>query len=128
MLTPNGQGADTLVVYAYSAEEEAFSQGIFPAFEQVWEAKTKDDLTIEGLFGPSGTLAGQINLGAPAEIAVFSNLNQINWLQMGKLISPNNRPVVIGTSPIVIVIRPGNPHHLENIADLSASGLKSAAC
>ena len=27
--------------------------------------------TIEGVFGASGTLAGQINLGAPADIAVL---------------------------------------------------------
>ena len=120
MLTSNDQGADHLVVYAYSVEEEVFTQGIFPAFEQAWEAETKEDLSIEGVFGPSGTLAGQINLGSPAEIAIFSNLNQVKWLQLGDLISTDTRPVIIGISPIVIVTRPGNPHHLESIGDLSA--------
>ena len=45
-----------LVVYAFSTQEEVLTQGIFPAFEQAWEAKTGQDLTIEGVFGPSGTL------------------------------------------------------------------------
>lgn len=122
-LIPDDQGPDHLVVYAFSAEEEVFTQGIFPAFEQTWESETKVDLTIEGVFGPSGTLAGQINLGAPAEIAIFSNLNQVTWLQLGEMVGLDTQPVVIGISPIVIVTRPGNPHHLENIADLSAPGL-----
>jgi len=123
-LTSNSSGDSHLVIYAYSAEEEAFTQGIFPAFEHAWEARTKDELNIEGVFGPSGALAGQINLGAPAKIAIFSNLNQVNWLQIGDLISSHSQPVVIGTSPIVIVTRPGNPYHLETIADLSTPGLE----
>ena len=120
---PKDQGPDHLVVYAFSAEEEVFTQGIFPAFERMWEAETQVDLTIEGVFGPSGTLAGQINLGAPAEIAIFSNLDQVNWLQLGDLVEADAQPVVIGTSPIVIVTRAGNPQNLHIIADLAAPGL-----
>jgi ABC-type sulfate transport system substrate-binding protein len=62
-----------LVVYAFSTQEEVLTQIIFPAFEQIWESKTGCDLTIEGVFGPSGTLTGQINLGAPADVALLSN-------------------------------------------------------
>jgi len=123
VLMPNEQEPIHLVVYAFSAEEEALTQGIFPAFELAWEAETKRDLSIEGVFGPSGSLAGQINLGAPADIAIFSNLNQVNWLQLGDLVRPDAQTVVIGASPIVIVTRPGNPHNLENLADLSTPGL-----
>jgi sulfate/thiosulfate transport system substrate-binding protein len=122
-LWPADRQPARLVVYAFSAEEEVFTQGIFPAFEQTWEAETGADLTIEGVFGPSGTLAGQIHLGAPADVAVLSNLNQVNWLQLGKMIDSDTQAVVIGASPIVIVTRPGNPYNLETLADLSAPGI-----
>jgi len=123
VLLSNGREPIHLTVFAFSAEEEVLTEGIFPAFEQAWKAETKVDLTIEGVFGPSGTLAGQINLGAPVDIAIFSNLNQVNWLQLGDLVSSDARMVVIGTSPIVIVTRPGNPYNLEKLADLSIPGL-----
>ena len=35
----------TVVVYAFSTQEEVLTQGIFPAFEQAWEAETGQDLT-----------------------------------------------------------------------------------
>ena len=57
-----------LVVYAFSTQEEVLTESIFPAFEQAWEAETGRELTIERVFGPSGTLAGQINGGAPADV------------------------------------------------------------
>ena len=60
-----------LVVYAFSTQEEVLSQGILPAFEKQWEAETGRKLEIEAVFGPSGTLAGQINLGAPADICLL---------------------------------------------------------
>ena len=53
----------TLLVYGFSSQEEVFTQGIFPAFEREWQARTGGELTIEGVFGPSGTLARQIVLG-----------------------------------------------------------------
>jgi len=73
-----------LVVYAFSTQQGVLTQSIFPAFEQAWEAKTGRDLTIEGVFGPSGTLAGQINLGAPADVVLLSNEQHVNWLKVGR--------------------------------------------
>ena len=50
----SSQGPVRLVVYAFSTQEEVLTQSIFPAFEQEWETETGRDLTIEGVFGPSG--------------------------------------------------------------------------
>ncbi|MGB2955698.1 MAG: extracellular solute-binding protein [Anaerolineales bacterium] len=119
----DGNSPVQLIVYAFSTQEEVFTQGIFPAFEQSWESTADTDLIIKGVFGPSGTLAGQINLGAPADVAIFSNENHINWLKIGHLIEDDVQPLSFGTSPVVIVTRPGNPAGIEDFSDLSQPDL-----
>ena len=39
----NAHAPLSLMVYAFSTQEEVFTQGIFPAFEQAWEAETGPD-------------------------------------------------------------------------------------
>ena len=112
-----------LVVYAFSTQEEVFSQEVFSAFERAWKTETGQDLTIEGIFGPSATLAEQIILGAPADVAVFSNAQHVNWLKMSRMVGLNNQPLMIGCTPIVIVVRPGNPAGIVEFDDLMQPGL-----
>lgn len=113
-----------LVVYAFSTQEEVLVEGIFPAFEQTWEAETERDLIIEGVFGPSGLLAGEINLGAPADVAIFSNLRNVNWLKLGKRLNQDAEPVMIGSTPLVIITRQGNPAGISDFVDLAQPGLQ----
>jgi sulfate transport system substrate-binding protein len=108
-----------LIVYAFSTQEEVLTQGIFPAFEQSWEAQNGRELKIVGVFGPSGVLAGEINLGTPAHVAFFSNLRHVNWLKLGKRLQPEAEPVMYAFTSLVIVTRPGNPADLSNFADLA---------
>lgn len=118
------RGPVKLVVYAFSTQEEVLTQGIFPTFEEAWEAETGRDLTVEGIFGPSGTLAGQINLGAPADVAMLSNEQHVNWLKIGRRVRRNTHPVVISATPMVIVTRPGNPAGITEFSDLAQPSLK----
>lgn len=113
-----------LIVYAFSTQEEAFTQGIFPAFEQEWAEKENGELVIEAVFGPSGTLAGQINLGSPADIVLFSNQNHINWLKVGKRVDKNTEPVLITSTPLVIVTRSGNPFGITGFSDLTQPNIQ----
>ena len=120
----HADGPVKLVVYAFSTQEEVLTQTIFPAFEQMWEAETGRDLTLEGVFGPSGTLAGQINLGAPADVAILSNMQHVNWLKVGRRVRPNVQPALISQTPMVIVTRPGNPANIADFGDLAQPGLR----
>lgn len=113
-----------LVVYAFSTQEEVLTQSIFPAFEEMWEAETGRKLTIDGVFGPSGLLAGQIDLGAPADVALFSNIHHVTYLRIGKRINRDTLPEVIGVTPMVIVTRPGNPLDIHDFGDLARPGLR----
>jgi sulfate transport system substrate-binding protein len=118
------RGPVSLVVYAFSTQEEVLTQGIFPAFEETWEAETGRDLTIQGVFGPSGTLAGQINLGAPADVALLSNEQHVNWLKIGRRVPADAEAVVVSSTPMVIVTRPGNPAGIADYDDLAGPGLR----
>ena len=113
-----------LVVYAFSTQEEVLTQSVFPAFEARWEAETGRALTIEGVFGPSATLAGQINLGAPADVALFSNAQDVTHLKVGRRVRADSQPVVVGHTPMVIVTRPGNPWGIAGFADLARPGVQ----
>ncbi len=113
-----------LVVYAFSTQEEAFTQGIFPVFEQEWAKKDDGELIIDSIFGPSGTLAGQINLGGPADVVIFSNQRHIDWLKVGKRVNKNSEPILIASTPLVIVTRPGNPLGIASYSDLSKPGIQ----
>jgi sulfate transport system substrate-binding protein len=120
----NAQGPVHLQVYAFSTQEEALSQGIYPAFERAWEAETGRDLTIEGVFGASATLAGQINLGAPADVAIFSNAQHVTHLKVGRRVRGNTEPLMVAQTPMVIVTRPGNPWQIDSFEDLAQPGLR----
>ena len=113
-----------LIVYAFSTQEEALTQGIFPAFEQSWEAENGRELKVEGVFGPSGVLAGEINLGAPVHVALFSNLRHVNWLKLGKRLQPDAEPVMYASTSLVIVARPGNPAGFSDFSDLAQPGVR----
>ena len=107
-----------LVIYGFSTQEEVLSRGIFPAFEEAWEAETGKDLILEGVFGPSGTLSVQITQGAPADVAIFSNQRHIDWLKFGKAVDKDTKQLMIAATPLVILTRPGNPKRISDFADL----------
>ncbi|MFO7585920.1 MAG: extracellular solute-binding protein [Anaerolineales bacterium] len=108
-----------LVVYASSVQQEALIQGIFPAFKDKWEAATGRDLVLEGVFDSSESLARQINLGAPADVAIFTHTQPVTTLRFGKKIDRNVQPIIIGCTPMIIVTRPGNPKNIAELSDLS---------
>jgi ABC-type sulfate transport system substrate-binding protein len=123
-LLVGAQGPIRLIVYAFSTQEEVLTQGILPAFQDAWESEHDSELRIEGVFGPSATLAGQINLGAPADVTLFSNAHHVTWLQIGRRVRADTEPVIVGCTPIVIVTRPGNPAGIRDYADLTRPDLR----
>ena len=113
-----------MVVYAFSTQEEVLTESIFPAFEEAWEAGTERELTIDGVFGPSGTLAGQISLGAPADLAILSNAQHVSQLKIARRVRRKTQPEAFGSAPMVIITRPGNPAAISEFADLAQPGLQ----
>jgi sulfate/thiosulfate transport system substrate-binding protein len=114
---------DRIIVYAASSHEQVLTQGIFPAFKQIWKIKTGQDCEIEAIFGPSASLAGQIVLSAPADVALFSNPYHVEWLKLWRMVEQESQPIAFGYSPIVIVTRTNNPIGIRSFQDLTLPGV-----
>jgi len=114
----------SLVLYAFSTQDEVLTQQLLPQFEEFWERRTRMDVHFETEFGASGTLAGQINLGAPADIAILSYEETINWLKIGRKVHSTTQATLISKTPMVIVVRPGNPFGIEDFLDLARPGIE----
>lgn len=113
-----------LVVYGFSTQEEVLTHSVFPAFEKEWEAEHGQDIIIEGVFGPSGTLASQILLGAPADIAILSNEQHVIWLKAGGQVRQDTNPVMVSYTPMIVVTHQNNPWGITDFDDLSQPGLR----
>ena len=112
-----------LIIYAYSSQEEVLTQGIIPAFERAWESENGEELEIDAVFGPSGTLARQDSLVGSADIAIFSNSRHVEWLKKRGVVQLETKPISIGFSPMVIVTRQNNPKNITGFNDLTQPGL-----
>jgi sulfate/thiosulfate transport system substrate-binding protein len=112
-----------LTLYAFSTQEECYQQELLPAFERRWEAETGRRLQITTVFGPSATLANQISLGAPADVAIFSDPQHVTYLRIARRIDRDQEAAVIGYTPMVIVTRPGNPAAITGFDSLAEPGL-----
>jgi molybdate transport system substrate-binding protein len=79
--------------------------------------KANPGTTITFNFGSSGTLAQQIQGGAPAD--VFASADGAN---MQKLVTGGQvtaEPTVLASNLLTIVVKPGNPKHVKTLADLA---------
>lgn len=118
----------TLTVYAFSTEEEVMIQDIFPAFQVHWEHLTGGEMTFRGMFTGSEEIANAILDGAPAEVAILSNEYHSTWLHIANQVQtdwhdfPNAG--IVSRSPLVIVVRPGNPLAITDWVDLARPGVK----
>jgi ABC-type sulfate transport system substrate-binding protein len=63
-------------------------------------------------------------LGAPADVALFSNAQHVTHLKVGRRVRVNNQPVVVGHTPMVIVTRAGNPAGITGFPNLAQPGLR----
>ncbi|MBN1813128.1 MAG: sulfate ABC transporter substrate-binding protein [Anaerolineae bacterium] len=123
-----GSDRHSLVVYSFSVEEEALIEGVFPAFTTYWRAQADQQVTFQGTFTGSEEVAAAVMDGAPADVAFLSNeqhalwLNINGWLETDWHALPNRG--VVTCSPIVIVVRPGNPLAIHDWSDLARPGVE----
>jgi len=117
----------TIVVYGFSIEEEVMTGEIFPAFQDYWRQQTSQEVTFQSEFTGSEDVTGEIMNGASADLAILSNEQHAVWLRINDLVETDWHTLphqgVLSRSPIVIVVRPGNPLGIEDWADLASPGV-----
>jgi sulfate/thiosulfate-binding protein len=117
----------TIVVYGFSVEEEAMTEKIFPAFQEYWREQTGEEVIFESVFANAEEITQAILDGAAADVAILSNEQHAVWLRINDCVETDwqifPHKGVISRSPIVIVVRPGNPLGIKDWADLARPGV-----
>lgn len=124
-----GRRSRTIVIYGYSAAAEAFNQGVLPAFERVWQRETGERLECITAFAGSGTVTNQIIMGVPAALAVVALEADADRLAAAGVTAPRSwrrlpEDGVAFRTPLVLVVRPGNPLGVTDFADLAKPGVR----
>jgi sulfate transport system substrate-binding protein len=119
----------TIVVYGFSIAEEAITEEIFTAFQTHWKEQTGQEVTFQSVFTSSEELAETIiSGGAKADVAILSNEQHAVWLQINDMVETDWHTFpsqgVVSRSPLVIVVRSGNPLSIKDWADLARPGVK----
>lgn len=113
----------TIIVYGFSVEEEVMTEEVFPAFQAHWREQTGQEVTFQSVFASSDELTEGIMGGASADVAILSNEQHAIWLRINNWVETDwhtfPQQGIISRSPLVIVVRPGNPLGIENWADLT---------
>lgn len=118
----------TIIVYGFSTLDEVMNAGIFPAFAAQWRQKAGETVVFVSSFAGSGTVTNQIILGVPAEVAILSlELDALRLVDAGVLPRPTWRNLpyqgILNRTPFIILVRQGNPHNIQDFADLTRPGV-----
>lgn len=109
--TPEAGITGDLTVFAASSLTDAFTD-IGDAFES---AHPGIDVTLN--FASSSDLAGQILEGAPAD--VFASADTVNMTKLTDESATAGAPATFATNSLAIMVEPGNPHDIVDLADLT---------
>ena len=80
-------GVRTLTLGAYTTPREVYGQGIIPAFQRHWKAKTGEEVRFEASYLGSGAQARAIVGGFEADVAALSLDPDIETLAQAGLIT-----------------------------------------
>jgi sulfate/thiosulfate-binding protein len=120
----SGGSSKSVSLVAYSTPQGAFEK-LVPAFKATSAGK---GVTFSQSFGPSGEQARSVVNGLHADVVNFSLEPDVEKLVKAGLIAPSwNQNATHGfvtESVAVIIVRKGNPKHIENWSDLIKPGVQ----
>jgi len=119
----------TIVFYGFSILEHAVSEDVFPAFRRAWRARTGEDVECIASFAGSGTVTNQILMGVPVDVALLALEADARRLADAGVVAKDSWRAlpyqgVVNRTPIVILVRPGNPKGIHDFADLTRPGVR----
>lgn len=119
----------TPVVYCFTGMQEVMERGMFPAFQEYWEKEQGEHVEFIPTFAGSGTIVDKIISRFPAEVAILSSPIDAIRLSERVLVPaksweglPNGG--VFSRSPMIMIVREGNPLEITDFPDLSKPGTR----
>lgn len=119
----------TLVFYGFSILGDVMTQGVFPAFQEMWRARTGEQIEFTFSFASSGTITNQVIMGVPADVCLVALEPDATRMATAGLTAPEGwkrlpHRGAVNRSPFVILVRPGNPKGIHDFEDLTRSGVE----
>ncbi|MGW4356594.1 molybdate ABC transporter substrate-binding protein [Nocardia sp. NPDC004582] len=118
--TSEGAETKTVTVFAAASLKQVFTQ----LGTQYEAAHPGTKVTFS--FAGSSDLVAQLNQGAPADVFASADQNNMDKAVKGGRIT--DKPRTFATNVLTIVTPPGNPAHVNSLADLSHAGLRLVVC
>ncbi len=123
----------TVTVYGFSATENALRDGVLPAFRAHRTAAQADPVEFVATFAGSGAITQDIVGRLPVEIAILSSEVDAarlssRGLAVGRPWRHLPRGGVVTRSPMVILVRAGNPKRIETFPDLLREDVAPVFC
>jgi sulfate/thiosulfate transport system substrate-binding protein len=119
-----GSSGKSVALVAYSTPQSAYEQ-LIPAFEASAEGK---GASFSQSYGPSGEQSRAVVNGLHADVVNFSLEPDVTRLVKAGLVSAswneNATHGFVTNSVAVIIVRKGNPKHIENWSDLVKPGVQ----
>lgn len=120
----SGGASKQITLVAYSTPQGAFEK-LIPAFQATPEGK---GVSFSQSYGPSGEQSRAVANGLHADVVNFSLEPDVERLVKAGLVSPdwnqNSTHGFVTNSVAVIIVRKGNPKHIENWSDLIKPGVE----
>jgi sulfate/thiosulfate transport system substrate-binding protein len=115
----SGGGGGNVDLVAYSTPQQAFEEGIIPAFQ---DTSGGDGVEVSTSFGASGDQRRAIEAGQQADLVDFSlEPDMLSLVDAGKVAGDWNAGQykgIITDSVVTLSVRPGNPKNIQGWEDL----------
>jgi ABC-type sulfate transport system substrate-binding protein len=122
----------TITLYGFSVVKEPLEQEIFPAYQKLWLEKTGQALTFTPSYAGSELVTNQILSGVAADVAILAIERNADSLVKGKVTRHKWRELpyggIVNKTPMVILVRQGNPKGIRDFKDLGKPGIKLLLC
>ena len=130
---PDIELPQTVVVYGFTIMEEVLQDAVLPGFQKQWEDRSGERVEFITTFAGSGAITHEIINRIPVELALLSS--EIDASRLARRgIAPARpwrnlpRHGVVTRSPMVILVRAGNPKGIESFEDLLREGVEIVQC
>src|SRR5262245_7165908 len=122
----------TITIYGFSVVKEGLEASILPGYKREWEKKTGQRLMFETSYAGSEIATNQIVAGAEADVAILAIERNADRLVRPEVTRNEWRKLPYGgignKTPMVIVVRRGNPKGIRDFGDLAKHGVGLIHC
>jgi sulfate/thiosulfate transport system substrate-binding protein len=122
----------TITIYGFSVVKEGLENSILPNYKREWEKKTRQQLSFDTSYAGSEIVTNQIVAGAEADVAILAIERNADRLVKQEVTRNEWRKLpyggIVNKTPMVIVVRRGNPKGIRDFGDLAKPGVGIIHC